>query len=153
MLDVVLLVLLGCWKLAVAELLSSGNESPSGLVPHIGNIHDLLLALGLSGCSDWWLGQEGKVPRCSAFGTDFLLVGCARVLLLLLRELPLELLLMLTLMLVLVPLRVTLLELLGGLPEKRGQLLLPDCGPSILCFWSSIARHFLSFMIALLIRR
>jgi hypothetical protein len=55
-LAVVLLVLLGCWKLAVAELLSSGNESLSDLVPHSGNIHGLLLALGMSGYSDWWLG-------------------------------------------------------------------------------------------------
>jgi hypothetical protein len=47
--------------------------------------------------------------------------------LLLLRELPLILLLVLTLVLVLVlvSLRVTLLELLGGLPEKQGWLLLP----------------------------
>jgi hypothetical protein len=54
MLAMVLLVLLGCWRLAAAELLSSGNESPSDLVPHSRNIHDLLLALGclivLVGC-------------------------------------------------------------------------------------------------------
>jgi hypothetical protein len=54
---VVLLVLLGCWKLAVGELLSSDNESPSGLVPNSENIHNFLLALGLSSCSGWWLGQ------------------------------------------------------------------------------------------------
>jgi hypothetical protein len=42
-----------------------GNDSPSGLVPHNGNICGLLLALELLGCSGWLLGQEGKVPRCS----------------------------------------------------------------------------------------
>jgi hypothetical protein len=75
-LAVVLLVVLGCWKLAAAELLSSGNESLSGLVPHSGNIHDLLLALGLSSCSSWWLGQEGEVPSCSTADIGFLPVGC-----------------------------------------------------------------------------
>jgi hypothetical protein len=79
MLVVVLLVLLGCWKLATTELLSSGNETPSGLVSHNGNIIDLLIALGLSGCSGWLLGQEGEVTGCSVSGTDFLLVGCAGV--------------------------------------------------------------------------
>jgi hypothetical protein len=77
MLVVVLLVLMGCCKLAAAELLSSGNESPNDLVPYSGNIHDLLLALGLSFCSDWCLGQEYEVLSCSASSTDFLLVGCA----------------------------------------------------------------------------
>jgi hypothetical protein len=42
-----------------------GNDSPSGLVPHNGNICGLLLALELLGCSGWLLGQEGKVPGCS----------------------------------------------------------------------------------------
>jgi hypothetical protein len=46
MLVVVLIVLLGCWKLVAAELLSSGNATLSGLVPHSGNILGLLLALG-----------------------------------------------------------------------------------------------------------
>jgi hypothetical protein len=77
MLVVVLLVLLGCWKLAVAEPLSSGNVSPSGLVPHSGNIHDLLLVMGLSSCADWWLGKEGEVPGCSTTDTGFLPIGCA----------------------------------------------------------------------------
>jgi hypothetical protein len=74
---VVLLVLLRCWQLAAAELLSSSNDSPSDLVPHSGNIHDLLLALALPGCSGWWLGQQGEVPGYSAAHTDFLPAGCA----------------------------------------------------------------------------
>jgi hypothetical protein len=49
-------VLLGHWELTVVELLSLGNATPSGLVPHSGNILSVLLALGLSGCSDWLLG-------------------------------------------------------------------------------------------------
>jgi hypothetical protein len=77
MLAVVLLVLLGCWKLATTELLSSRNETPSGLVPHNGNILGLLLVLALLGSSGWLLGQEGEVPGCYASGTNFLLVGCA----------------------------------------------------------------------------
>jgi hypothetical protein len=94
--------------LVVAELLSLGNDSPNGLVPHSGNMHDLLLALELLGCSGCLLGQKGRVPGCSDVDIDFLpavvLAG-----LLLLRKLPLVLLLVvLTLMLVLV----TLLELL-----------------------------------------
>jgi hypothetical protein len=48
----------------------------SGLVPHSGNIHSLLLALGLSDCSDWLLGQEGEVLGCSVADTGFLPVGC-----------------------------------------------------------------------------
>jgi hypothetical protein len=74
-LTVVLLVLLRCWKLATAELLSSGNDSSSDLVSHNGNIHGLLLALVLPGYSDWLLGQEGEVPGCSVAGTDFLPIG------------------------------------------------------------------------------
>jgi hypothetical protein len=77
MVVVVLLVLLECWKLVAAELLSSGNAMPSGLVPHSGNILGLLLALGWLGCFDWLLGQECEVPGCSASDIDFLLVGCA----------------------------------------------------------------------------
>jgi hypothetical protein len=50
--------------LTVADLLSLGNDSSSGLVPHSGNICGLLLALALPGCSDWLLGQEGEVPGC-----------------------------------------------------------------------------------------
>jgi hypothetical protein len=56
MLAVMPLVLLGCWKLAVADLLSSGNVTPNGLIPHSGNILDLLLALGQLGCYGWLLG-------------------------------------------------------------------------------------------------
>jgi hypothetical protein len=72
----VLLVLLKCSKLDAAELLSSGSDSPSDLVPHNGNIHDLLLALALRDCSGWLLGQEGEVHGCSGAGIDFLLTGC-----------------------------------------------------------------------------
>jgi hypothetical protein len=50
---------------------------PSGLVPHSGNIYGLLLALGLSGCSGWLLGQEGEVPGCSVVDTGFLPIDCA----------------------------------------------------------------------------
>jgi hypothetical protein len=66
----------GHWKMVVAELLSLGNDSPNGLVPHSGNMHDLLLALKLLGCSGWLLGQEGEVPGCSDVDTDFLPAGC-----------------------------------------------------------------------------
>jgi hypothetical protein len=61
--------------LAAAELLSLGNDSPNGLVHHSGNMHDLLLALVLFGCSGWLLGQEDGLPSCSDAGIDFLLVG------------------------------------------------------------------------------
>jgi hypothetical protein len=40
-------------------------------------MHDLLLALGLLGHSDWLLGQEGKLPGCSDASIDFLLAGCS----------------------------------------------------------------------------
>ena len=33
--------------------------------------------LGLLGCSDLLLGQEGEVPSCSVAHTGFLLVGCS----------------------------------------------------------------------------
>jgi hypothetical protein len=33
--------------------------------------------LGLLGCSDSLLGQEGEVPGCSASDTDYLLAGCS----------------------------------------------------------------------------
>jgi hypothetical protein len=72
-LAVVLLVSLTCWKLASVEILSSGNETPSGLVPHSGNIQDLLPALGLSG---WLLGQENEVLGCSVVDIGFLPIGC-----------------------------------------------------------------------------
>jgi hypothetical protein len=54
-----------------------GNELPSDLVPHSGNICGLLLALGLLGCSNWLLGQEVEVSGCSVTGTSFLHVGCS----------------------------------------------------------------------------
>jgi hypothetical protein len=54
-----------------------GNDPPSDLVPHSGNICGLLLALVLLGCSGWLLGQEGEVPGCFDVGTDFLLTGCS----------------------------------------------------------------------------
>jgi hypothetical protein len=41
--------------LTVAKLFSLGNDSPNGLVPHSGNMHDFLLALALLGCSGWFL--------------------------------------------------------------------------------------------------
>ena len=52
LLDEVHSVLQGHWELTAAELLSLGNATLSGLVPHSGNIHDLLLALELLGCAD-----------------------------------------------------------------------------------------------------
>jgi hypothetical protein len=67
----------GHWELAAAELLSLGNDSPNGLVPHSGNMRGLLLALELLCCSGWLLGQEGEVPGCSDAGTDFLLADCS----------------------------------------------------------------------------
>ena len=33
--------------------------------------------LGLLGCSDLLLGQEGEVPGCSASDTDYFPAGCA----------------------------------------------------------------------------
>jgi hypothetical protein len=60
---------------AAAELLSLGNNSPNGLVPHSGNMHDFLLALVLLGCSGWLLGQEDEVPGCSDTDIDFLPAG------------------------------------------------------------------------------
>jgi hypothetical protein len=68
---------IGHWELVAVELLSLGNDSPSGLVPRNGNMCSLLLALELLGCSGWLLGHEGEVPGCSGAGTDFLLVGCS----------------------------------------------------------------------------
>jgi hypothetical protein len=54
-----------------------GNDSPNGLVAHSGNMHGLLLALELLGCSTWLLGQEGEVPGCSDANTDFHPAGCS----------------------------------------------------------------------------
>jgi hypothetical protein len=55
-LAMVLLVLLRCWKVAAAELLSSDNDSPTDLVPNNGNIHDHFI-LSLRGylfiCHTW----------------------------------------------------------------------------------------------------
>jgi hypothetical protein len=67
----------GHWELAAAELPSLGNDLPSGLVPHSGNMRGVLLALELLGCSGWLLGQEGEVPGGFGAGTNFLLVGCS----------------------------------------------------------------------------
>jgi hypothetical protein len=53
-----------------------GNDSPSGLIPYIENMHDFLLALTLLGCSDWLLGLEDGLPGCSNAGIDFLPAGC-----------------------------------------------------------------------------
>jgi hypothetical protein len=53
-----------------------GSDLPSHLVPHSGNIHDLLLALALPDCSGWLLGQESEVPGCYGASIDFLLAGC-----------------------------------------------------------------------------
>jgi hypothetical protein len=71
----------------------------------------------------------GKKARCMVIlflvlVSSLLVALAVLLLLLLLRILPLKRLLMLMLMLVLVSLRVALLELLGGLREKRGRLLL-----------------------------
>jgi hypothetical protein len=52
-----------------------GNDSPNGLVPHSGNMHDFLLALALLGCSSWLLGQEDRLLGCSDTDIDFLLAG------------------------------------------------------------------------------
>jgi hypothetical protein len=52
-----------------------GNDSPNDLVPHSGNIHNLLLTLELLGCSGWLLGQEGEVSGCSNTDTNFLPAG------------------------------------------------------------------------------
>jgi hypothetical protein len=70
-------VLLGHWELDVAELLSLGNATPSGLVLHSENIPGLFFALGLSDYSNWLLGREGEVPDCSGSGTGFVPVGCS----------------------------------------------------------------------------
>jgi hypothetical protein len=74
---VVLLLLLGCWKLNAPGLPSSGITSPSGLALHNGNILYLLLALGLPSYPDYLLGQEGEVFDCYAPDIDFLPIGCA----------------------------------------------------------------------------
>jgi hypothetical protein len=68
---------LGNWELAAAELLSFGNDSPSGLVHHSGNIHNFLLELALLDCSGWLLGQEDGLSGCSDADIDFLLAGCS----------------------------------------------------------------------------
>jgi hypothetical protein len=69
--------LLGHWGLSAAAPSSLGNASPSGLVLHSGSILCLLLVLGLLGCSDSLLGQEGEVPGCSASDTGYLPAGCS----------------------------------------------------------------------------
>ena len=54
-----------------------GNDSPNGLVPHSGNMHDFLLALALLDCSGWLLGQEDGLPGCSDADIDFLPTVCS----------------------------------------------------------------------------
>jgi hypothetical protein len=51
------------------------NDSPNGLVPHSGNMHDFLLTLALLGCSSWLLGQEDELPGCFDAGIDSLPTG------------------------------------------------------------------------------
>jgi hypothetical protein len=88
-----------------------GNDPPSDLIPHNGNIHDLLLALKLPDCSGWLLGRKARclVVLTLVLISSLLVDLTVLLLLLLLRELPLILLLVLTLMLMLV----TFLELLS----------------------------------------
>jgi hypothetical protein len=111
-----ILLYYGTGGLTAAELPSSDNASPNGIALHNGSILCLLLALQLLDCSAWLLGQEDEVPTDSASRTDFLLSdyssgtvgdaeGTASVMLL--RQ------------------ALVMLELLSGLPEKRGRLLLP----------------------------
>jgi hypothetical protein len=71
------LALLEHWGWPAAAPSSLGNASPSGLVLHSGSILCLLLVLGLLGCSDSLLGQEGGVPGCSASDTSYLPAGCS----------------------------------------------------------------------------
>jgi hypothetical protein len=71
------LALLEHWGLSAAAPSSLGNASPSGLALHSGSILYLLLLLGLLGCSDSLLGQEGEVPGCSASDTSYLPAGCS----------------------------------------------------------------------------
>jgi hypothetical protein len=69
--------LLEHWGWSVVAPSSLGNASPSDLVLHSGSILCLLLVLGLLGCSDSLLGQEGEVPGCSASDTGYLPAGCS----------------------------------------------------------------------------
>jgi hypothetical protein len=71
------LALLEHWGLSAAVPSSLGNASPSGLALHSGSTLFLLLVLGLLGCSDLLLGQEGEVPGCSASDTGYLPAGCS----------------------------------------------------------------------------
>jgi hypothetical protein len=71
------LALLEHWGLSAAAPSSLGNASPSGLALHSGSILCVLLVLGLLGCSDSLLVQEGEVPGCSASDTGYLLAGCS----------------------------------------------------------------------------
>jgi hypothetical protein len=71
------LALLEHWGLPAAAPSSLGNASPSGLALHSGSILCLLLVLGLPGCSDSLLGQEGEVPGCSASDTGYLPADCS----------------------------------------------------------------------------
>jgi hypothetical protein len=67
--------LLEHWDLSAAAPSSLGNASPSDLALHSGSILCLLLVLGLLGCSDSLLGQEGEVHGCSASDTGYLPAG------------------------------------------------------------------------------
>jgi hypothetical protein len=90
-------------------MLSLGNDSPNGLVPHSGNMHNFLFALELLGCSGWLLGRKASCLVALTLVLISSLLVVLTVLLLLLRKLPLVLLLLaLTLILMLV--LVTLLE-------------------------------------------
>jgi hypothetical protein len=71
------LALLEHWGWSAAAPSSLGNASPSGLALHSGSILCLLLVLGLLGCSDSLLGQEGGVTGCSASDTGYLPIGCS----------------------------------------------------------------------------
>jgi hypothetical protein len=101
MLVVVLFVLLGRWKLATAGLLSSGSETPSGLVPTVetssASSFRWRCLVVLDGC---WSRKVRCLAALPLRLVSSLLVVLA--VLLLLRKLPLELLLMRTLVLVLV---------------------------------------------------
>jgi hypothetical protein len=68
---------IGSWLLLSCFLWAMIHPLPIGLVPHSGNMHDLLLALVLFGCSGWLLGQEGEVPGCSDADIDFLPTDCS----------------------------------------------------------------------------
>jgi hypothetical protein len=69
-------VLLGHWGPTTVEPSSLDNASPSGPALHSGSILCLLLALGLSDCSDWLLEQEDEVLEYFVSGIDSLPIDC-----------------------------------------------------------------------------